>query len=54
METISGTFTARRYPDGRVELFLSTAEGSITVNLSADENALAQAMLGDRVTIEDA
>jgi len=52
MQTISGTFTGRLHDDGRVELFLVTAEESITVDLSAEENALAQAMLGDRATVE--
>lgn len=53
METLSGTFTLRCYDDGRTELFLSSAVGSVTVDLSGADIGLSEAMFGDRVTVED-
>lgn len=54
METLSGTFTLRAYDDGRRELFLSSEIGSVTVDMTAADVDLSEAMFGDRITTESA
>ncbi len=52
VEIVSGTFTMRIYDDGRSELFLSSPIGSVTVDLSAADVGLSEAIFGSQVDVE--